>query len=267
MNIGKIETASNSPSPYAGGITIKSRKEMDAMRRAGAVVGATLTLLEESVRPGIRTRDLDAIAEGEIVRLGAKPAFKGYRGFPATVCASVNEEIVHGIPGDRQLQEGDLIKMDVGAVIDGFIGDAAITVAVGRVSDEARALMDVTRQALKEGINAARNGARVGDIGWAVQTFVEARGYSVVREYVGHGIGRFLHEDPQVPNYGTAKKGPLLRKGMTIAIEPMVNIGDWHTRVLDDNWTIVTMDGSLSSHFEHTIAITDGEPEVLTAQR
>jgi methionyl aminopeptidase len=267
MKIEKIETASNSPSPYAGGITIKSGKEMAAMRSAGAVVGATLTVLEESVRPGIKTRELDAIAHREITRLGGKPAFKGYRGFPATLCTSVNDEIVHGIPGDRLLQEGDLIKMDVGAVVDGFIGDAAITVAVGGISNEAKDLIDVTRRSLEEGINAAKNGARVGDIGSAVQTFAETRGYSVVREYVGHGVGRFLHEDPQVPNYGTARKGPLLRKGMTIAIEPMVNVGDWHTRVLEDNWTIVTMDGSLSSHFEHTIAITDGEPEVLTAQR
>ena len=237
------------------------------MRSAGAIVGATLTVLEESVRPGIKTRELDEIAHGEITRLGGQPAFKGYRGFPATLCTSVNDEIVHGIPGDKVLQEGDLVKMDVGAVVDGFIGDAAITVAVGEVSREARDLIEVTRRSLEEGIKAAKNGARVGDIGSAVQTFAEAQGYSVVREYVGHGVGRFLHEDPQVPNYGVAGKGPLLRKGMTIAIEPMVNVGDWHTRVLEDNWTIVTLDGSLSSHFEHTIAITDGEPEVLTAQR
>ena len=267
MNINKIETASNSPSTYAGGITIKSDKEMAAMRSAGAIVGATLTVLEESVRPGVKTRKLDAIAYREITRLGGKPAFKGYRGFPATLCASVNEEIVHGIPGDRVLQEGDLIKMDVGAVVDGFIGDAAITVPVGQVSKEARDLMDVARRCLEEGIKAARSGARVGDIGSAVQAFAEERGYSVVREYVGHGVGRFLHEDPQIPNYGSPRKGPLLREGMTIAIEPMVNVGDWRTRVLEDNWTVVTLDGSLSSHFEHTIAITDGEAEVLTAQR
>lgn len=237
------------------------------MRSAGAIVGATLTVLEEAVRPGIKTLELDVVAYNEIIRLGGKPAFKGYRGFPATLCTSVNDEIVHGIPGDRVLQEGDLVKMDVGAVVEGFIGDAAITVAVGEVSREARDLMQVTRRSLEEGINAARNGARVGDIGSAVQTFAETRGYAVVREYVGHGVGRFLHEDPQVPNYGTPGKGPLLRKGMTIAIEPMLNIGDWHTKVLKDDWTIVTVDGSLSSHFEHTIAITDGQPEVLTAQR
>ena len=267
MNIKKIETASNTPSSYSGGITIKSPQEMGAMRRAGEVVGATLTVLEGAVRPGVKTRELDAIAYKEITRRGGKPAFKGYRGFPATLCTSVNEEIVHGIPGKRVLQEGDLVKMDVGAVVDGFIGDAAITVAVGEVSQEARVLIDVTRRALEEGINAARKGARVGDIGSAVQTFAEERGYSVVREYVGHGVGRFLHEDPQVPNYGVPGKGPLLREGMTIAIEPMVNMGDWHTKVLDDHWTISTVDGSLSAHFEHTIAITDGEPEVLTVQR
>lgn len=267
MKYKKIETASNSPSPYTGGITIKSPQEMVAMRCAGKVVGATLSLLQESVKPGMMTRQLDAIAYKEITRLGGKPAFKGYRGFPATICASVNEEIVHGIPGERVLQEGDLVKMDVGAVVDGFIGDAAITVGVGEVTQEAKDLIEVTWRCLEAGINAARNSVRVGDIGAAIQAYAEARGYSVVREYVGHGVGRFLHEDPQVPNYGVTGKGPQLREGMTIAIEPMVNIGDWHTRVLDDHWTIVTLDGSLSAHFEHTIAITDGEPEILTAQR
>ena len=237
------------------------------MQRAGEIVGATLSVLREGVKPGMRTRDLDSIAEREIRRLGGNPAFKGYRGFPATVCTSVNEEIVHGIPGDRVLKEGDLVKMDVGAVVDGFIGDAAITVGVGKISDDAKSLIEVTRLSLEEGIKASRDGARVGDIGAAIQSFAESRGYSVVREYVGHGVGRFLHEEPQIPNYGPAGRGPLLRRGMTIAIEPMVNVGDWHTRLLDDQWTVVTADGSLSAHFEHTIAITDGEPEVLTTQR
>ena len=235
------------------------------MRRAGEVVRATLAVLKEAVRPEITTGELDAIADREIGRLGAKPAFKGYRGFPGTICTSINEEIVHGIPGERVLRQGDLVKMDVGAVVDGFIGDAAITVGVGRISDEATDLVDVTRLSLEEGIKAAREGARVGDIGSAIQSFAESRGYSVVREYVGHGVGRFLHEEPQIPNYGRSDRGPLLRRGMTIAIEPMVNIGDWATRLLDDQWTVVTADGSLSAHFEHTIAITDGEPEVLTA--
>ena len=192
------------------------------------------------------------------------PTFKGYRGFPGSICASVNEEIVHGIPGSRILEEGDLLKMDVGATIDGFIGDSAVTVGIGRVSEEARELMEVTKQCLEEGIAAAVDGARTGDIGHAVEEFALARGYSIVHEYVGHGIGRFLHEDPQVPNYGPPGRGAKLRAGMAIAIEPMVNIGGWKTRLLPDQWTVVTADGSLSAHFEHTIAITKGEAEVLT---
>jgi methionyl aminopeptidase len=215
----------------------------------------------------MRTRDLDAIAHQEIRRLGGKPTFKGYRGFPATICTSINHEIVHGIPGDRVIKEGDLVKLDVGATVEGFIGDAAITVGVGNITDEARDLIEVTRLSLEEGIKASREGARVGDIGAAIESFAEARGYSVVREYVGHGVGRFLHEEPQIPNHGPAGRGPLLRRGMTIAIEPMVNIGGWRTRRLEDEWTVVTADGSLSAHFEHTIAITDGEPEILTIQR
>ena len=260
----KVRTASNSPTTYTGGITLKSKQEMEAMRQAGAIVGATLTLLRRSVEPGITTRELDQIAYNNILSYGAKPAFKGYHGFPGTICASVNEEIVHGIPGKRALKEGDVIKMDCGATIGGFIGDAAISVAVGEVTQEATDLMDTTRRSLEEGIKAAVPGNRIGDIGFAVQTFSEERGYGVVREFVGHGIGRFLHEDPQVPNYGQAGKGQLLRAGMCIAIEPMLNIGDWHTRILDDAWTVVTADGSLSAHFEHTIAITEDGPEVLT---
>ena len=267
MTMKKIETASNSPSTYSGGITIKSPQEMEAMRRAGAVVAAAIAALKESIRPGMKTRDLDTIANREILRHGAKPAFKGYRGFPGTICASINDEIVHGIPGDCVINEGDLVKMDVGAVIDGFIGDAAVTVGVGKIGDEARNLIEVTRLCLDEGIKASIDGARVGDIGAAIQSFAEARGYNVVREYVGHGVGRFLHEEPQVPNYGPPGRGPLLRRGMTIAIEPMVNVGGWSTKLREDQWTVVTADGSLSAHFEHTIAITDGEPEVLTRQR
>ena len=261
---GRVETASNSASQYSGGITIKSAAELDAMRHAGSIVGATLTLLKRSVEPGMTTRELDSIAYKEITSHGAIPSFKGYRGFPGSICASVNEEIVHGIPGKRVLKEGDIIKMDVGATIGGFIGDAAVSVAVGQVSQAAIELMDATRLSLEEGIGAAKPGNRIGDIGAAVQTFSEARGYAVVREFVGHGIGRFLHEDPQVPNYGQPGRGQLLRAGMCIAIEPMLNIGDWHTRILDDNWTVVTADGSLSAHFEHTIAITEDGPEILT---
>ncbi|MDE2781083.1 MAG: type I methionyl aminopeptidase [Chloroflexota bacterium] len=260
----RVQTASNSPSQYTGGITIKSPQELDAMRVAGSIVGATLSLMKRTVEPGITTRELDDIAYKEITRHGAKPAFKGYHGFPGSICASVNEEIVHGIPGKRVLKEGDIFKVDVGATIDGFIGDAAVSIAVGEVSDEAADLMEATRLSLEEGIKAARPGNRIGDIGSAVQTYGEGRGYAIVREFVGHGIGRFLHEDPQVPNYGQPGRGQLLRAGMCIAIEPMLNVGDWHTRILDDNWTVVTADGSLSSHFEHTIAITEDGPEILT---
>ena len=258
------ETASTSPSTYSGGITIKSPRELDSMRKAGEIVGKTLALLKASVEPGMTTRDLDRIAFKEITRNGASPTFKGYRGFPATICASVNEEIVHGIPGKRVLKEGDLIKVDVGATIEGFIGDAAVTIAVGEVPEDLRLLMQDTRLSLEAGIKAAVPGARVGDIGAAVQEYGESRGYGVVREFVGHGVGRFLHEDPQVPNYGVAGRGALLRAGMCIAIEPMLNLGDWHTRILDDQWTVVTADGKLSSHFEHSIAITEQGPEILT---
>ena len=261
------ETASNSASPYQGGVTIKSEREMEAMRNAGAVVGATLSALCDAVRPGIKTRDLDVLATREIRRLGGVPTFKGYRGFPASICVSLNEEIVHGIPGNRVMREGDLVKVDVGATVDGFIGDAAMTIGVGKISPKAQALIDVTRLALEEGIKAATEGARTGDIGAAIQSYVEGQGYGIVREYVGHGVGRFLHEDPQVANYGVKGRGVLLRRGMTIAIEPMVNIGDWRTRVLEDDWTVVTADGSLSAHFEHTIAIEDGAAEILTKPR
>ncbi len=260
----KKETASTSPLTYSGGITIKSPREVDSMRKAGEIVGKTIELLKASVEPGMTTRDLDRIAFREITRQGATPTFKGYRGFPATICASVNEEIVHGIPGKRVLKEGDLIKVDVGATMEGFIGDAAVTIPVGEVPEELIALMEGTRLGLEAGIRAAVPGGRVGDIGAAVQAYGESRGYGVVREFVGHGVGRFLHEDPQVPNYGEAGRGALLRAGMCIAIEPMFNIGNWRTRILDDQWTVVTSDGKLSSHFEHSIAITEHGPEILT---
>ena len=234
------------------------------MRRAGAVVGAVIDLLKAAVEPGMTTKDLDSIAYKEITRQGAKPTFMGYRGFPASICTSVNEEIVHGIPGKRMLKEGDIVKVDVGATLEGMIGDAAVSIAVGEVSLDATALMDATRISLEEGIKAAQPGGRVGDIGAAVQAYGESRGYGVVREFVGHGVGRFLHEDPQVPNYGQAGMGPLLRVGMCIAIEPMFNMGDWHTKILDDEWTVITADGKLSAHFEHSIAITEDGPEILT---
>ena len=246
------------------GITLKSPREIEFMRRAGKVVAQTIAVLVEALKPGMKTVDLDEIAFREIQMLGAKPSFKGYLGFPCTICVSINNEIVHGIPGDRVIREGDLVSLDVGAVVEGFHGDSAVTVGVGKVSRVATELMDVTREALERGIAAATHGSRVGDISWAVQSFVEDKGYAVVREYVGHGIGRALHEEPQVPNFGSPGTGALLRKGMVIAIEPMVNVGGWQTRALKDNWTVVTADGSLSAHFENTLAITEGDAEVLT---
>ena len=265
MNRGrKVETASNSASSYSGGITIKSPQELGSMRHAGAIVGAVLDLLKAAVEPGMTTKDLDSIAYKEITRQGAKPTFMGYRGFPASICTSVNEEIVHGIPSKRVLKEGDIVKVDVGATIEGMIGDAAVSIAVGEVTPEAIALMDATRISLEMGIKAAQPGGRIGDIGAAVQAYGESLNYGVVREFVGHGVGRFLHEDPQVPNYGQAGMGPLLRVGMCIAIEPMFNMGDWHTKILDDDWTVITADGKLSAHFEHSIAITEDGPEILT---
>ena len=258
------KTASNSPSSYTGGVTIKSRREMRAMERAGAIVGDTLTRLRAAVVPGITTGELNRIADENIRKHGAVPTFLGYQGFPAAICASVNEEIVHGIPGKRALQEGDIIKMDVGATIDGFIGDAAISVAVGQISPAAHQLMEDTRASLHAGIAAAQPGQRVGDISAAVQRYAEARGYGVVKGFVGHGVGRHLHEDPQVPNYGEPGKGHLLRPGMCICIEPMLNIGTAETLILDDDWTVVTADGALSAHFEHTLAITREGPKILT---
>lgn len=247
------------------GVTVKSPQEIIAMRQAGAVVASTLELLKNTIEPGMRTQELDALAAAEIKRLGAKPAFLGYRGFPATICVSLNEEIVHGIPGSRKIVEGDLVKMDVGAIVDGLYGDAAVTVGVGRITDTAKRLIEDTRDSLLAGISEVGPGVRLGDIGAAIQKYAEDRGYSVVREYVGHGIGRRLHEDPPVPNYGTPGRGLPLKPGMAIAIEPMVNIGTWQTQVLSDEWTVVTADGGLSAHFEHTMLVTDTGVEVLTA--
>ncbi len=262
----KVQTASNSAPPYTGGISIKSARELDSMRRAGRIMGVVLTALRKAVQPGITTRELDAIALREMRKLGGKATFNGYRGYPANICTSINEEIVHGIPGDRVVKDGDLVKMDVGVTVDGLIADAAITVAAGGPGTKGLELIEVTRSALDAAIAACRSGNHVGDLGVAIQSYAESRGFSVVREYVGHGVGRFLHEEPQVPNYGTPGMGPLLRPGMTIAIEPMVNVGGWKTALKDDNWTVVTQDGSLSSHFEHTVLITDGAPEVLTRE-
>jgi len=234
------------------------------MRIAGRIVAEVLHVLKNSVQPGMKTKELDVIAEREIKRLGAKASFKGYYGYPASVCVSVNEEIVHGIPCDKIIKNGDIVSMDFGSIYDGFQGDAALTVGVGDISPKAAELMRVTEGALAAGISAARDGARLGDIGAAVQEYAESRGFSVVREYTGHGIGRQMHEDPLIPNFGTRGTGVELKKGMTIAIEPMVNIGDWRTKPGKDGWVVYTADGSLSAHFEHTIAITDSEPQLLT---
>jgi methionyl aminopeptidase len=245
-------------------IIIKSEEEIAIMRQAGQIVARVLKTLSENIRPGMKTKELDKIAEKELTRLGAKSSFKGYRGFPANLCVSVNDEIVHGIPGDKVLHEGDIVSLDFGAIYNGFQGDAAITVIVGRARPEAEKLIDATRDTLQAGISAARDGATLGDISAAIQNYAESRGYSVVREYTGHGIGRDMHEDPQIPNFGLPGTGPVLKKGMTLAIEPMLNTGSWRTRVAEDNWTVLTADGSLSAHFEHTIAINDNEAEVLT---
>lgn len=242
----------------------KSPDELGKMRRAGRVVAETLQILRESVRAGMTTHDLDQIAEREITKRGAIPSFKGYRGFPATICTSLNHEIVHGIPGEVKIREGDLVKLDCGAIVDGFHGDSAVTIPIGDAEPEALKLVEATERSLMAGIAEARIGNRIGDIGAAVQTVAEGAGFSVVREYVGHGIGRALHEDPPVPNYGQVRKGLTLEDGLVIAIEPMVNVGTYDTRLLADGWTVVTADGSLSAHFEHTVAITPDGPEVLT---
>ncbi len=245
-------------------IVIKSDQEIAIMRQAGRIVATILEVIKLQVRPGMKTEELDIIAAGELERLGAKSSFKGYRGFPANLCVSVNDEIVHGIPGKRVLHDGDIVSLDFGAIFKGFHGDAAVTVGVGNVSPEAKQLMETTEGALRAGMAATCPGARLGDISATIQHYVESRGYSVVREYTGHGIGREMHEEPQIPNFGLPGQGPVLRKGMTLALEPMVNIGDCHTRLGDNHWTVFTSDGSLSAHFEHTFAVTDGEPEVLT---
>jgi len=245
-------------------IVLKSEQEIAIMRRAGQINATVLNILAEHVRPGVVEMELDQIVRKEFASRGVQPTFLNYRGYPATVCVSINDEIVHGIPGERVIREGDVVSLDLGCTYKGFVGDAALTVAAGEPSPEVRRLIDVTKEALRRGIAQSRAGKRVGEIGAAIQEYVESEGFSVVREYVGHGIGRQMHEDPPIPNYGPADKGPILRKGMVIAIEPMVNMGDWRTKCDPDKWTVRTLDGSLSAHFEHTVAITDGEPEVLT---
>lgn len=245
-------------------IHLKSSRELDVMRRAGSITAIILKEVAAAVRPGISTRELDVIAEKRCAELGVRPAFKGYNGFPACLCVSVNEQVVHGIPAQRTIRAGDIVSLDFGVIVDGYYGDSAVTVPVGKVSEKAQELLRVTRQCLEEGIKQAKPGNRLFDISHAIQNFVEQRGFSVVREFVGHGIGRSLHEEPQVPNYGPKGKGVSLKEGMVIAIEPMINAGGHAVRVENDGWTAVTVDGSLSAHFEHTVAITKDGPEVLT---
>jgi methionyl aminopeptidase len=246
-------------------IVLKSSRELALMRQAGRIVAQVHEAFREVVRPGISTSDLEKVASHIIEQEGAIPSFKGYRGFPAAICASINEEIVHGIPTPKRvLEEGDIISLDVGAIYKGYHGDAAITLPVGAVGEEIQRLLEVTQGALEAGIAQAHAGKRLGDISAAIQRHAEVNGFNVVREYTGHGIGQEMHEAPQIPNFGRPNRGPRLRPGMTFALEPMVMAGDWRTRVLSDNWTVVTADGSLSAHFEHTLAVTDGEPEILT---
>ncbi|KEI03681.1 type I methionyl aminopeptidase [Clostridium botulinum] len=245
-------------------ITIKNSREIEYMRQAGKVVGETLALLEKSVRPGITTKDLDRIAEEYIRKCNAIPSFKGYYGFPASICTSVNEEVVHGIPDNRVLHEGDIVSVDCGAILNGYHGDAARTFAVGNISKEAEDLIKVTKDSFFKGVENAIVGNRLTDISSAIQQYAESQGCSVVRDYVGHGIGTAMHEEPEVPNFGKAGRGPKLVEGMVLAIEPMINIGEFYVEVLSNDWTVVTRDRKLSAHYENTVAILKDGPEILT---
>ena len=245
-------------------INVKNQKDIDEMRKACRITAGALKMAGEAIRPGMTTAELDRKIKSFIEQNGAKPSFLNYNGFPASACVSVNEEVIHGIPGNRVLLEGDIVKVDVGAYYLGFHGDCANTFPVGNVTDETKRLIDVTRQSFFEGVKNIKDGSRVGDIGSAIQSYVEANGYSVVRDYIGHGIGEHLHEEPDVPNYGRAGHGPRLYKGMTVAIEPMVCQGLHNVRTLDDDWTVVTRDGKLSAHYENTVLITDNGIEILT---
>lgn len=245
-------------------MTLKSDREIQKMREAGRIVAEVHEMIRAAIVPGVTTLELDTLAEAEIVRQGGIPAFKGYGGFPGTICASVDHQVVHGIPNSLQLEEGSIISIDIGVLKEGYFADSAKTHPVGSISEEAERLIQVTRQSFYEGLKYCREGFRLSDIGHAIQSYVEANGYSVVRDLVGHGIGTELHEDPQVPNFGFPNKGPRLRKGLVLAIEPMVNQGTYHVETLLDNWTVVTLDNKLSAHYEHTVAITEGEPLLLT---
>ena len=246
-------------------ITLKSHHEIELMRRAGKITAAARALAGEMVRPGVTTQEIDSEVERFIRKNGAVPSFLHYNGYPASVCISVNDEIIHGIPGTRVLREGDIVSVDVGAYIGGFHGDCAATFACGQISPEAQDLIDVTRESFFQGIQNAKEGHRLFDISAAIQTYVESHSYSIVREYVGHGVGARMHESPEIPNYGQPGRGPRLLRGMTLAIEPMVNVGSAAIQQMSDGWTVKTLDGKWAAHYENTILITDGEPEILTA--
>ena len=245
-------------------VPLKSEEDLKMLQRAGQILSRVMRGLEKIVNPGISTLQIDRLAEELIVGEGAKPAFKGYQGFPAAICASINEEIVHGIPGKRVLEEGDIISLDLGVNLSGYFSDAAITLAVGKISPEVMKLIQVTREALAEGIKKAIIGNNLSDVSHRIQSFVEGNGFSVVRQFVGHGIGKNLHEEPEIPNFGRPHQGPILKKGMVLAIEPMVNMGSWESEILPNGWTAVTKDRQVSAHFEHTIALTEEGPVILT---
>ena len=245
-------------------ITIKSAREIELMRKSGKITAKTLARLIEAAKPGVSTAELDRIAEESIRSMGGVPAFKGYNGYPSSICTSVNNEVVHGIPGSYVLRDGDLLSIDIGTTLEGYVSDSAVTLALGNVSAEAQRLLDVTRECLMLGIAQMRAGKRLGDIGAAVQRCAESNGFGVVRELVGHGIGTKMHEEPQVPNYGTPGTGIELRRGLVLALEPMITQGTWRVNTLDDGWTVVTEDGKLAAHFEHTIALTESGPRILT---
>jgi methionyl aminopeptidase len=246
-------------------INLKAKREIEIIKANGRIVAETLELMKEKLKPGVKTKELDRWAEDFIRKQGARPAFKGYRGFPASICVSIDNEVVHGIPGDRRIEEGQVISVDVGVFKDNYYADGAFTFSVGQISNKAQRLIQITQQALKGGLEIVKEGRFLSDVSYAIQSFVEKNGFSVVRDLVGHGIGMNMHEDPQIPNFGPPGQGPILKKGMVLAIEPMVNAGSFEIEVREDNWTIVTKDGSLSAHFEHTVAVTENGAMILTA--
>ena len=245
-------------------IILKTRREIEIMRKSGRLVAQSHELVKKHIKPGVTTKELDQLVEDFLRSQNAIPTFKGYSGFPYSICASVNEEVVHGFPSDRKLKEGDIVSIDIGATFEGYVGDSAKTFLVGEVDDEKRRLVEATRQSFYEGIKFAKLSYRLSDVSHAIQQYAEAQGFSVVRDYVGHGVGKDMHESPQIPNFGKPGKGPRLQEGMVLAIEPMINAGIYNVKILGNNWTVVTVDGKPSAHYEHTVAITDGEPELLT---